>query len=44
LENDYTKPKFLLVGITLGIKYMKYGEYVSGDERRGCKLMFLFPT
>jgi hypothetical protein len=33
--DDYKKPKFLLVGISLGIEYMHQGEYISGDERRG---------
>ncbi|XP_025805305.1 uncharacterized protein LOC112884166 [Panicum hallii] len=31
-------PKFLLVGTSLGIEYMKHGKYISGDERRGYKL------
>jgi hypothetical protein len=27
--------KYLLVGASLGIEYMKQGKYISGDERRG---------
>jgi hypothetical protein len=43
-EKITSNPKFLLVGISLGIWYIKKGNYISGDERRGCKLTFLFPT
>jgi hypothetical protein len=31
-------PKFLFTGTSLGIEYMKYGKYISGDERRRYKL------
>jgi hypothetical protein len=31
-------------GISLGVEYKKKGNNLSGDERKGCKLMFLLPT
>jgi hypothetical protein len=30
--------KYLLAGTSLGIEYMKYGKYISGDERRCFKV------
>jgi hypothetical protein len=30
--------KYLLVGASLGIEYMKQGKYISGDERSGFKV------
>jgi hypothetical protein len=37
-------PKFIFIGISLGVEYMKQAKYISGDERRRCEVMFLFPT
>jgi hypothetical protein len=31
-------------GFSVGVEYMKQGKLISGDERRGCKLTFLFST
>jgi hypothetical protein len=43
-EKITRNPKFLVVGISLGVEYIKKVNYISRDERRGCKLTFLFPT
>jgi hypothetical protein len=35
---------FSSLGFIWAVEYMKQGKYISEDERRGCKLTFLFPT
>jgi hypothetical protein len=49
LGNDFERRlqgtrNFYLSRFLWGVEYMKQGKYISEDERRMCKLMFLFPT